>query len=215
MEKEISQELIKVLRNLNRERPSRNKFVEFLNSPFAITFVGGLIAAIITLIVQFQFEKGAEERLRLQVRIEKMQTTLTIFSDGIVKSLQASIGMRKRGIWLKTHKNDKNKESLFYPDQRNFIETRDFWEKQRALFETLRHPDSLCAEARAIFNDKETADLIDELDIILDNYFVTWTIEELIDNYNKATKLYQVVVASMGKQLDQIQKGKKANGSFK
>lgn len=88
-----------------------------------------------------------------------------------------------------------------YRDGRSFTETRDFWESQRRKFNTLKHPDSLCAKVKVMYRSPELIKTINELDGIMDEYFKTRSEETLIECFNEANIKYQNVIALMGKEL--------------
>ena len=110
--------------------------------------------------------------------------------------------MLKRELWLDQNQNNPQNDTISYPDKRNFIETRNYYEKQREIFNKLVNPDALCGQARLLFRRNETVEAIDTLDSLLDNYVKTCDSHTTLHSlFNQANQKYQEIIRLMGKEV--------------
>ena len=175
---------------------------DFFNSVFFVTIFGGIAIWAISFFVQHQMAATDKEIERTRTNEIRKYQLLVEFSDGIIRSLQSSIGMRKREIWLINIQKRKDRDTIKYGDGRNFYETRDLMEKLRKEFNILKHPDSLCAKAKVLFSNKNTIKAVNELDKIMDEYMITFDRKLLKEYFNKANSKYQEVIMRMGQELN-------------
>lgn len=187
--------------NTNASSQQSLTWFKILNSGFVVTLLGGLLVGSLTVYLQNESSLKNQEKIRLQELIDSKHKILTEFSDGIIRSLQTSYGMRKRAIWLKLNQKKGNLDKLRYPDRRNFGQTRDMYESMRREFNKLRHPDSLCAQVLAIYDDPQVQDSVIILDKILDKYMSTYDYNELKKAFEEASNKYQEVIKHMGNSL--------------
>jgi len=177
-----------------------SSLISLINGNFCVTFLGGLLLGLITLILQGQIQSTQLKNKRIIELLDRKYSMIATFSNGMSQCLQSSFGMRKRSIWLNSKQYSDNKLDK-YPDERNFEETRNFYEEQRKNFNTLIHPDSLIAQSLVLFKTAELIDLLKKLDSIMDRYFITNDYKELKDKFNKANRLYQNIIKLMGEEI--------------
>lgn len=207
---DLEKEAIRVLSQISFDE-SKPKFLSFINSAFFVTVIGGLIIGLFTILVQAKIARTNRELQENQESYRLKYKLLTEFSDGITSCLQYSYGMRKREIWLmKVSRLDKAKrDKAVYGDTRSFVETRNYYEKQRDKYNKLRHPDSLCAQVGAIYFSEDVLNAVAELDKIMDEYFETFDPAVLKTCFDNANIKYQDVISKMGKELDANRGGNK------
>lgn len=175
------------------------RIMSVLNSPFFVIFLGGFIIAITTILIQTRIQSYQKTTQTEKETRNRKYAMIAHFSEGIGKCLQLSFGMRKRELWLGQNQNDP--QNISYPDRRNFIETRNYYEKQREFFNKLVNPDALCGQSRLLFRRDETVKAIDTLDSILDNYLTTRNPRTLYSLFDQANQKYQEIVRLMGKEV--------------
>lgn len=187
--------------NTPTKEESSFRIMSVLNSPFCVTFLGGFIIAIVTIVIQIRIQSYQKKTDIEKETRDRQYAMIAHFSEGIGKYLQLSLGMLKREFWLGQNQNNPQNDTISYPDKRNFIETRNYYEKQREIFNKLVNPDALCGQARLLFRRNETVKAIDTLDSLLDNYVKTRDSDTLYSLFDQANQKYQEIIRLMGKEV--------------
>ncbi len=207
MDTEIRNEVLRIVKDLEiQDFIQKKAVVRFINSPFFLTVIAGIILTIVSGFMTNKITRAAEERQLFHTKLNTKIVTMNKFSGGIVRFLESSFDMRKREIWLALNQNNRNEPSLTYPDGRNFIETRNFYEKQLSEYLKVPHADALCVHAKAVFSnsDEKLIAAIDELDTTLDNYISNYDYDILYTSFENGTEQYEIIVQMMGNHINNL-----------
>jgi hypothetical protein len=132
-----------------------------------------------------------------ELRATQIQV-MTQFADGMARWLGSSQGVIKRAIWLHQYQSDTNK---VYPDRRSYSETCEVYERTRTELDKLPQPDSLCAQAKAVFGSTRVYAEVDRLIAMLNAYQHASDGESYTKAFALAEEQYQYIVELMGKEL--------------
>ena len=187
---------------------NESKFLQLVNSPFFLTFITGIFLAFMSSCLSDRVAENTQKREFFNTNLKLKITAMEKFASCVPIFLQTSIGMRKREIWLGKNQKRKKEPSLAYGDGRNFIETRNFYEKQRKEFNKITPADSICAYAKAVFSDANAniGSSIESLDSTLDTYMETNDRLELRNSFKTASTQYQDVIKLMGDHINSLKK---------
>ena len=132
-----------VLERVNRllsklERPSKpeSKFRETLNSAFTVTFIGGIMVALIGWGLQTMTGHHEKELQEARQERDSKERVAFDFANSFPLTLDLASRMRGRYLWLKDQETKKTEQR--YVDGRSFEQTRDYYEK--CLDEYLARP---------------------------------------------------------------------------
>ncbi len=156
MNGEIEKRLVQLLDGLTKEKPpvqSRGKRVlAFLNTPFFLTFLGGIIIMSLTFFVEARIAHNARESENRTALLEQRKSTVSAFADVASRSLSIAYEMLQRKIWLSQHQGPTvETASLSFVDGRTFNETRNLYESQKQRYLECQSIDALIAQAHPLF----------------------------------------------------------------
>jgi len=130
----------------------------FLNSPFFLTAVCGLLASFIS---QFYVYTRARDERRLaqdNALREKAITLVSSVANDLPTYVSTMGSMRKLKLWLKTHKNSDEKDEIGRPRDDVDKDYREFFK----LYLQARKASSILAEVRAYYRKETVLQLADE-----------------------------------------------------
>jgi hypothetical protein len=212
---ELSQELRQFFKLLNEERskpsPPPAKYA-FLNSPFVVTVIGGLVLSLLSLKLQ---ARAANERELAQQRAtdqrehsarmaavwDKKYTLMSEFAFGMTLYLQHAPEVKTRSIFIAENAGSEFKGTLTFDDGRGWKETVEKYETSLAYLNTLKCPDAYCAQAAATFATQQLLLELGELDSLMDKYAETNSSDEFESLTNLASAKLQSVIRLMGTEL--------------
>lgn len=129
---------------------TKTSFSEIVNSPFIVTFLGGLIASLITFSIQHNSAKHDAEALRVKQDYERREKVAYDFADEFPLTLNLADRFMTRQVWLQEHTN-----GVFDEDGRSYSETRDYYETCLNAYLARRPAGSLCSQIAAEFRSAD------------------------------------------------------------
>jgi len=208
LDDEIKVEVKAILQRLNeqagKEKPPVPGWVTFVNSPFVVTVAGGVFLSVISMMIQARSARAKEHNERLLLLQEKKHVMMVDFAHGMNQFLQCAPELRLRHFFLAKNKNEPDKSSLSFRDGRTWKETVEKYEAAALQLNKLKNPDSLCAQAAAVFEGSELTGRLRGYDELMDDYIETSSSEEFSSLSKKAASELQEVIAMMGAELKKI-----------
>ena len=198
MDPNLRQQLVELLERANSvERSSgRSSVLVFFNSPFFLTFLGGVLITTGSLVLENRISESKERAQRQREFDRRQQDFVSDFASGVSRSLSISYSMRQRVIWLKEHQHTQS-PNLQYVDGRPFIETREVYEKQLAQYLELPAIDGLLPQATVLFPSLRTE--ISDFQKTHDEFFACSDQNQLRVLIKKLISLYRSLIAEMAK----------------
>jgi hypothetical protein len=194
-------DLVKRLNRVEKPKGKWANFGVFLNSAFVLTIIGGVILSVTSVYLQSKIAASQSiAQHNREIREQKRQV-LSKFSDDIVRYLDLCLPVRKRAMWLASYQDAPDKLQQFYPDGRNFIQTRDQYELDKKALSDMRRSDAICSEVRATFETPNVKSKAAELDAIIGDLFNAKNYDELNSTLYKAEMKYKEVIDTMAEEL--------------
>lgn len=110
-----------------------NGLLEYMNSPFVVTFLGGLIIFALTSFWQHLERESTVKREQSERTYDRKYNLLTQFTTEFPRTLLLAKDVQRRALWMRLNRLEPDAQ---YPDKRNFEQTRKKWESdQRELLE--------------------------------------------------------------------------------
>src|SRR5207244_4467212 len=111
-----------------------DKHGSFWNSPFVVTFLGGVFLAFISGGVTECTARHTKDRELASQRLRQKQDFVETFNTKIERYLELSVSVRKRELFLREWQSDPKRATVRYPDGRTFEETRTKWEEDKKFW---------------------------------------------------------------------------------
>jgi hypothetical protein len=169
----------------------------FLNSPFIITFLGGLFVTAITLLVQ-HLAAGHDRQLQYSIkRFDRMAAVMVKMAEEFPEAIYLVYAMEKRSCWLADPRN-KDKD---YDDGRDHGQTRAFYDSLVEKFFSATNPSSLLAEAPLFFTSESVLLSTRTLESQVGQMFEALKPSEVTDSYRQASQELDVLLGAMAREL--------------
>jgi len=196
MKDEIQKQLLVLLNRLNtpEQKAHHSKIGVFLNSPFFLTFLGGILITCGSLLLESRISEGKEQGQRQRDAERRQQEFVTVFASGGYRSLSHSYGMRQREIWLGQQQGSQTKET-HYVDGRSFSETRDIYEKQFSEYLAAQPIDALLPQA--VFHFPALKTKIEDFEKVFEAYLTCKKQDELDRLIDELTASHKALVRAM------------------
>lgn len=183
------------------EKSKQTKQWTFLNSPFIVTLLGGVLLSLISLSWQTIEKKAhlANEKISQAREIKKQ--IFYEYTHQIPASLYSLLKYKEREMWIRENQHKKEKARLKFYDGRNFVETRSIYEKELEAFYLKLSPFSTMAKVTAMFEDKAIGEKVKELRIVFDEMIRVKSREDFLKLYDKTNYIDGEIIPLMGRIL--------------
>jgi hypothetical protein len=121
------------------------------NSPFCVTLLGGALAAVITSMWQSNAAHNAYQRTVLEHELQDRRLTAKEFADSFGGALYTFDDFLTRRLWIKAHSGER---SHVYPDGRNLVSERTYFESICAKTFSRPTPESMTARVAMTFSSR-------------------------------------------------------------
>jgi hypothetical protein len=189
------------------ERASPSPVKTFLNSPFCITVIGGIVIAALSPLLGAILAQQVEAR-RIAERKEQLANE---FAKDLPLIINVAARFKNRELWL--DKAGGRKGDVRYSDGRSFTETRDYYERLVDQYHSLRPAAAFCNQIIASFNSTNVNLLAQDLNSNISSIINSTDTGQVQIAFSQASSNYQGLTLAMFSELNNKKpmKGKKRN----
>lgn len=191
------------------KRGDLQKLGAFLNAPLSIAIASGLGIWFMTF--HFQ-EEAAKARTELQARwaeaekqrerdkqlLDRRLDLIVQFANSIPRLILSIDRFKKRELWLR---ENIGTSKAIYADQRDFKETRDYYDKLVDEYMKGSTPTAMRSQVLALFQSIDVREKMEKLEAVLDFMVLAKSIEEVKDRVEDAQTLASDLVDIMIAQI--------------
>jgi uncharacterized surface anchored protein len=170
-------------------------FLSFLNSPFVVTLLGGLMVAWATHLWQKANTDAAYSRSIVESSLRERRAAARDFADHIGSALYYSHVVKVREIWIRNALRTGGQDK--FPDGRKFDQERAYYEAsaQRMLANST---ESLSARVAVTFTSSPVQNAINTFNRTMDKFMSEeQSVEALQKSFDVANTEYENVILSM------------------
>jgi hypothetical protein len=174
-------------------------WMTLLNSPFTVTFIGGVVLAMLGTLLQSQVAKsGKSESIRIE-RSQRKQKLSYDFANEFPLSLSLAYSFKTRKLWLATNSPDSTNH---FEDGRTFAETRALYETMYDRYITNKPPASLCNQIVGSFRLTNIYELAHSLNLHMDNLLLATNKSQVDAAFDHAGADYQELTKAIFTELN-------------
>ena len=157
-----------------QKRTGGRLLLHFLNTPFAITVLGGICVTVVSSVVAHQVSLNERQREEQRAIREKKMAILSNLDHDVDRFVSLRLSVHKMRFWLRDHREDEKLDGIPYPDvEKNYVE---FYK----LLMSTRTADSSLREV-GLFFSKESATKAEDLMNEMDDMFALTKWSEMSD----------------------------------
>jgi len=153
---ELVARINKLLDILSKQDTEKSRLSEVANSPFMVTFLGGVIVAALTLLIQSKTAEHDKAVVFQKQKYERKEKAAYGFADEMPLKLNLALRFKTREVWLK---EQPGSNAVFASDGRSFTQTRDYYESCLDRYLAQRPVGSICSELIADFQSSPVREL--------------------------------------------------------
>jgi len=177
--------------------PKPMDWVAFLNSPFVVTLIGGLIVGIVSQLWQQHASDLNFQRLSWVEAMKERRSAAKEYAFHMDGALYNAQVFKRREIWLR---DAKTPESVFL-DGRNFKEERTFYEATAQKIYSAATPDGLVTLIQSTFTSLEVGRLAAELQTCLNNLTDATDLSALAAIFKRCNDSSDALVKAMNSEI--------------
>ncbi len=173
--------------------------LKFLNSPFCITLLSGVLAGCVTALWQSRAAHNAYQRTVLEHELQDRRSSAKEFADNFGGTLYFLNVFLTRRLWIQAHHAEP---AHVYPDGRDFASERAYFELIETKLYSHATPEGLTARVAMTFSSPQVQSSIGELTKTLNKMIydvdekTLQTDFESADRYDKAMSDMQTEIES-------------------
>jgi uncharacterized protein with gpF-like domain len=201
--KEFIDSFIKEIKKyFNAGSVKKNDFLSnFFNSSFVVTVLGGVILWALSAYWQAEQKEIEFSRDKFLREYTRKQEVMIELSNNLPYTLNLAKHYKSRENWLGTNKANAKDKNLFYPDGRNFIETRKYYEDTLQEFYKRKSVYALDAEIRSTYDNENIQKLSTDLASSMNNLQTAKDANEIRKYINLMDDIYRDLIFYMGQDL--------------
>lgn len=188
-----------------------DKAKQWVNTPFFVTVIGGMVATVLTFGLQAISQQAAqaeaaraEQLRRQQAAVELRMSVLLSFTDKFPGSIGAEYEYIHTALWVGDTKNF-NKS---HPSGRSYAE---MWKRKEQLGDAknlIRSPESFPPQISGSFTNQDVRSIVTELKSQMTELFEAGSEKALNESLEKCSKNYLILVERMNLEIQQTRDAK-------
>ncbi|HKE95047.1 MAG TPA: hypothetical protein VKB34_12115 [Povalibacter sp.] len=191
---------------LAERRPAhpQRKFLSGINSPFVVTLLGGMLAALISQVWQSRASEIAYQRTVLEAALSERRAVANQFAMKFASAIYRAELLKRREIWLREAASYQDKTSGKFPDGRTFDEQRQNYEAIAERYYATETPEGLVSTVLASYSSESTRTRATQLYELLDRFMQVRKMDEMKSLYATINKEYPQLLVSMVDELKSV-----------
>jgi hypothetical protein len=178
-------------------RAMGGSILNFLNSAFCVTLLGGVLAAGVTTLWQSKAAHNAYQRAVLEHELQDRRSAAKEFADNFGGALYFWNVLLTRGLWIQAHHGEA---THIYPDGRDYVAERTYFETIETRVFSHTTPEGMAARVAMTFSSPQVQSSIRKLAKLLDK-MVFDTDEKTLQTDFEAANRYSDVIADMKTEI--------------
>lgn len=189
-------------RVLEEKEESSSAAQKFLNSPFFVTLVGGIVLAALTAFSGWMVQYVLSEQAEARQIAERNERLAHDFAKEFPMALNLAARLKGRELWMDQPASRKG--DARYRDGRSFTETRDHYERLVDQYQALKPTASFCNQIIASFTNRSVNLLAQALTSNVDALLNSTDTAQVEVAFSLASSNYQKLTLEIFSELNKV-----------